>query len=224
MGRSWWCRRLRRTSLLPEIPSLRHRTSDNGHTKRYPLDMPALADLAREVGADARTMRRAAADGTIRRERVSPRRQTVSEGEYGYAITHWPLLASLRKLLRTEPNVRLAVLYGSTARGEDTPTSDVDILVALADDDPDAAVKLAVRLERGLKHKVDIARLDRVRDKTPLLLLGVIEDGRPLLDRDGLWTYLQADRDQIELQAYREHEARRARARAAVRELLAAAR
>jgi predicted nucleotidyltransferase len=186
--------------------------------------MLALAHLAREVGADTRTMRRATADGTIRRERASPRRQTVDDQEHDYAVTHWPLLASLRKLLRTEPRVRLAVLYGSTARGEDTPTSDIDILVALADDAPETAVKLAVRLERGLKRTVDIARLDRVRDTAPLLLLSVLEDGRPLLDRDCLWTDLQAQRDQIELQAHREHEARRARARTAVKELLAATR
>jgi predicted nucleotidyltransferase len=184
----------------------------------------ALADLAREVGADARTMRRAAADGTIRPERAGPRRQNVGLQEYGYAVTHWPLLASLRKLLRTEPNVRLAVLYGSTARGEDTPPSDIDLLVSFRDDRPEAAVKLAVRLERGLERKVDIARLDRVRETGPLLLLQVIDEGRALLDRDGLWRELQTQRDQIELQANRAHEAQRERARVSVKELLATAR
>ncbi len=186
--------------------------------------MIPLADLAREVGADARTMRRAAADGTIRPERVSPRRQNVDDQEYGYTITHWPLLASLRKLLRTEPNVRLAILYGSTARGEDTPASDIDLLVSFGDDHPEAGVKLAVRLERGLERKVDIARLDRVRDTDPLLLLQAIDEGRTLLDRDGQWGQLQAQRDQIELQANRAHEAQRERARVSVKELLATAR
>jgi predicted nucleotidyltransferase len=184
----------------------------------------ALADLAREIGVDARTMRRAAADGTIRCERLSPRRQNVDEEEYRYAVAHWPLLAKLRKMLRTEPNVRLAVLYGSTARGEDTPTSDIDLLVSLAEDHPEAAVKLAVRLERGLGREVDVARLNRVRDTAPLLLLQAIDSGRMVLDRDGKWAELQTHRGEIERQAHREHEAQRRRARVSVDELLAAAR
>ena len=103
-----------------------------------------LSQLADELGADARTLRRAAADGTIRCERVSARRQRVEEDERRYAMEHWPLLSTLRRALRTEPNVRLAVLYGSVARGDDTPDSDLDLLVSLAEDRPDAAVKLAV--------------------------------------------------------------------------------
>lgn len=182
--------------------------------------MVALADLAREVGADARTMRRAAADGTIRCERSSPRRQNVDELEHTYAIAHWPTLAKLRKLLRTEPNVRLAVLYGSTARGADTPTSDVDLLISFATDRPETATRLAARLERGLGREVDVARLNRARNSAPLLLLQAIEDGRVLLDRDDMWPDVLAHRSEIEQLANRAHEARRKRARAAVDELL----
>ena len=90
------------------------------------------------------------ADGVIRCERLGPRRQHVDEDERRYAVDHWPLLAKLRRALRTERNVRLAVVYGSVARGEDTPQSDVDVLVSLAEDRPDVAVKLAVRLEGAL--------------------------------------------------------------------------
>lgn len=61
------------------------------------------------------------ADGTVRGERLSPRRQHVSDEERDYVIEHRPLLGKLRLALRTEPNVRLAALYGSVARGEDTP-------------------------------------------------------------------------------------------------------
>ncbi len=185
--------------------------------------MLALADLARQIGVDARTMRRAAADGTIRRKRVSPRQQNVDKQEYDYALTHWPLLAKLRKLLRTEPNVRLAVLYGSTARGEDTPQSDIDLLVSLTEDHPEAAVKLAVRLERGLKREVDVTRLNRVRDTAPLLLLQAIDEGRPVIDRDDQWADLLVHRSEIERQARRELDARRQRAHTSVSELLAAA-
>ncbi|HTA96121.1 MAG TPA: nucleotidyltransferase domain-containing protein [Solirubrobacteraceae bacterium] len=183
--------------------------------------MLALADLAREIGADTRTMRRAVTDGTIRCERSSPRRQNVDEDEYRYAIAHWPLLAKLRELLRTEPNVRLAVLYGSTATGVDTSSSDVDLLVSLARDRSEAAVQLATRLERRLGRDVDVARLNRVRDSAALLLLQAIDEGRVLLDRDGLWATLQAERAEIERQAHREYEAQRLRARISVDELLA---
>ena len=182
--------------------------------------MLALADLAHETGADARTLRRAITDGTIRCERSSPRKLSIDEDEYRYAIAHWPLLAKLRKLLRTEPNVRLAVLYGSTATGMDAPSSDVDLLVSLERDRPEAAVKLATRLERGLGRDVDVARVNRVRDSTPLLLLQAIDEGRVLLDRDGAWAELRAERPGIKQQADKEHEAQRQRARISVDELL----
>lgn len=110
--------------------------------------MLELAELADELGVDARTLRRAAADGTIRCERVGARRQRVSEDERRYAAGHWSLLSALRRALRTEPNVRLAVVYGSFARGDDTPDSDLDLLVSLREDHADAAVKLAAQLDR----------------------------------------------------------------------------
>lgn len=182
--------------------------------------MVGLSDLAHALGADERTLRRAVADGTVRGERLSPRRQRVSDEERDYVIEHWPLLGKLRLALRTEPNVRLAVLYGSVARGEDTPESDLDVLVSLAEDRPDAGVKLAVRLERRLRREVDLTRLNRVRDTAPLLLLQALDEGRVILDRDGEWAQLLAHRADIAHHAHRSHIARRRRARASVRELL----
>jgi predicted nucleotidyltransferase len=179
-----------------------------------------LANLASELDADERTLRRAVADGTIRCERLSPRRRRVSEDERRYAVGHWPLLAKLRQALRTERNVRLAVVYGSVARGEDTPQSDLDVLVSFAEDRPDAAVKLAVRLEGALGRRVDVARLDRVQGTAPLLLLRAVDDGRVILDRDGQWVQLRERRGEIARCARRAHAARRRRARASVRELL----
>jgi predicted nucleotidyltransferase len=186
--------------------------------------MVELPELARELGADERTLRRAAADGTIRCERLSARRQLVRDDERRYAAAHWPLLATLRRALRTEPNVRLAVLYGSFARGDDTPGSDLDLLVSLGMDRADTAVKLAVRLERVVGRDVDVARLNRVGDVAPLLLQQAINEGRVVLDRDGEWTALQTRRSEIAQRARDAHEARRRRARASVRELLAAER
>src|ERR1700722_13405254 len=101
--------------------------------------MLELAELAEELGVDPRTLRRAAADGTIHVERLSARRQRVSDVERRYMAEHWQSLSMLRGALRTEPNVRLAVLYGSVARGDDTTDSGLDLLVSLTGDRPHSA-------------------------------------------------------------------------------------
>jgi predicted nucleotidyltransferase len=120
------------------------------------------------------------------------------------------------------PTSRLSVLYGSVARGDDTPDSDLDLLVSLGEDRPDAAVKLAVRLERALGREVDVARLNRVQDTAPLLLLRALDEGRVLLDRDDEWIGLKARRSKIARRASHAHEAKRRRAHASIRELLVA--
>lgn len=176
--------------------------------------------MALALGADERTLRRAVADGAVRCERVGPRRQRIAEQERAYLLTHWPLLSGLRQALRTETNVRLAVVYGSIARGHDTPDSDIDLLVSLARDRPEAGVRLAVRLERALGREVDVARLNRVSVNAPLLLLQAIDEGRVVLDRDRQWSQLFAGRVEIERRAGAAHTARRRRALASVRELL----
>jgi len=160
----------------------------------------------------------------IRCERVSARRQRVSEDERQYVVGHWLLLSTLRRTLRTEPNVRLAVLYGSAARGDDKPGSDLDLLVSLREDRPDAAVKLAVRLERAVGRDVDVARLNRIQSTAPLLLLQIIDEGRVVLDRNREWTDLKTHRSEVARRARDAHEARRRRARTSIRELLAAER
>jgi predicted nucleotidyltransferase len=93
-----------------------------------------------------RTLRRAAAEGLIHGERTSPRRFRTSMREEAYLRAHWPLLRGLRDALRTEPNVRLAVLFGSRAVGTATARSDVNLL-ALADPSADRVAELGGRLE-----------------------------------------------------------------------------
>jgi predicted nucleotidyltransferase len=180
-----------------------------------------LAQLARELGADERTLRRAVTAGTIRCEVLGPRRRRVSDAERLYVRDHWPLLGELRQALRTEPNVRLAVLYGSLARGDENAGSDVDLLVYLREDRPEAAVKLATRLERAIGRQVDLVRLNRVEISAPLLVLQAVDEGRVVLDRDHRWQDLRLRRDDIARRARRSHAARRRRAQESVRELLA---
>lgn len=91
--------------------------------------MGAIQQLADELGAEERTLRRAVAQGTIHCRRQGPRRIKLSPGEADYLREHWELLLGLRKALRTEPKVRLAVLYGSVARGHEDADSDLDLMV-----------------------------------------------------------------------------------------------
>ena len=83
--------------------------------------MTELDALAEEVGTSGRTLRRAAARGAIRCQRPSERRIVVSPREYDYVRRHWPFFDRLLAALRTQPSVRLAVVFGSVARGEEQP-------------------------------------------------------------------------------------------------------
>ncbi len=73
--------------------------------------MGDIQQLATELGAEERTLRRAVAQGTIHCRRQGPRRTRLPPGEEDYLRRHWGLLLELRKALRTERKVRLAVLY-----------------------------------------------------------------------------------------------------------------
>lgn len=182
--------------------------------------MVALTEAAHKLGADERTLRRAVATGTVRCHERSPRRRQLDDDELAYLSAHWDLLSDLRRALRTEPNVRLAVLYGSVARGDDREDSDADVLVSFAEDRADARIALAVRLERALGRDVDVARLNRVDRSAPLLLLQALDEGRVVLDRDDEWPSVQTRRSEIARRAERDHAARCRRAREAVRQLL----
>ncbi len=152
--------------------------------------MESLRRVAAELAIPERTLRRAAGEGLVRGERVSPRRFQVGLREEAYLRTHWPLLSALRAALRTEPNVRLAVLFGSTATGSDEEHSAVDLLVVLSDSNLGRMAELASRLQRRAGRDVQIVRLSEAKG-SPALMLEVIEQGRVLVDRDDLWRGLQ---------------------------------
>lgn len=78
-----------------------------------------------------------------------------------------------------------------------------------------------MHLERALGRHVDVARLDLVDERAPLLLLQAINEGRAIVDRDDEWGGIQARHAEIERRAYRAHAERRAKARKAIRDLLA---
>jgi predicted nucleotidyltransferase len=152
--------------------------------------MDPLGRVASELRIPERTLRRAASEGLIRGERVSPRRFQVTLREESYLRTHWALLRRLRAALRTEPNVRLAVLFGSTATGDDDEGSDLDIMVALKDPDLRRLAELAERLSRALSRNVQLIRISDARG-SPALMVAMLEHGRVLVDRDASWSGLQ---------------------------------
>jgi predicted nucleotidyltransferase len=180
----------------------------------------SLPAVACELGADERTLRRAAERGAIRCRRPTPRTLEFAEGELDYLRTHWGLLRALTRALRTEPNVRLAVLYGSTARGEDRLDSDVDLLVEFALDASRVERALAIRLERAVGRHVDVARLQSARHTAPLLVLQALDEGRVIVDRGGRWDSLTRERPRIEKAAASAHELVREQAAAAFNELM----
>lgn len=96
------------------------------------------------------------------------------------------LLERLRSALRDGPALRLAVLFGSTARGQRHAQSDVDI--GIIPDDPDLPLKseldLQCALERVCAGPVDLLRLDRA----PIALRWrVAKEGLPIWGTRVAW-------------------------------------
>jgi predicted nucleotidyltransferase len=154
----------------------------------------ALDELASAVHTSGRTLRRAVARGTIRARRPSPRRLELSAREEEYVRLHWPLLQRLIAVLRTRPNVRLAVVFGSVARGDHSAGSDLDLLVTQRRDDWRERALLAQNLERAVARRVQVVPLEHA---PALLLAAVLRDGRVLVDRDGQWGELRGNERRI---------------------------
>ncbi|MCW3019286.1 MAG: polymerase, beta-like region [Solirubrobacterales bacterium] len=185
----------------------------------------ALSASAGRLGCSERTLRRYVNEGLLRGRRLAWSRLELSHAEEEYLAHHWELLSRLRMGLRTEPAVRLAVLFGSAAVGEDDESSDVDLLVIRRNPAPRTLAGLRMRLRRALGRPVDLVDLEQA-ETMPTLLADVIREGRVLVDRDGLWQGLLARRREIFEAAQREEQATARRARetvAAARERIAAA-
>lgn len=151
----------------------------------------SLHTLAEHLGVPERTLRRAAAEGLVRGERTSARRFVTSMREEAYLREHWPLLRTLRAALRTEPSVRLAVLFGSFATGSASERSDVDLLVRLVNPSARRVAELTGRLEERVGRDVQVVRVQDAQ-RTPLLMRDALEQGRVLIDREREWADLVA--------------------------------
>lgn len=92
----------------------------------------------------------------------------------------------IRAFFRDYPDTVVCVyLFGSTARGQARPDSDVDIAVLFETDPPstlaDSGVRLAGELERHLGRPVDLVVLNRTLVD---LVHRVLRDGIVVFDRD----------------------------------------
>jgi predicted nucleotidyltransferase len=175
----------------------------NGH-------MTELGLLAREVGVHERTLRRAVNQGSLRARRRTARTLDLSMSEQQYVRRSWRLIADLRGAMRTEQNVRFALLFGSAATGTDIPGSDVDVLVELRDPSLEQVVDLGGRLTEATGRTVDVVRL-RDAEAEPDFLADVVAEGRVLVDRENLWARLRSREPDLRRRG-RQHEARRAKA------------
>jgi predicted nucleotidyltransferase len=165
-----------------------------------------LAETASGLRCDERTLRRYVDQGLLRGERRGRRELRLPHGEELYLKKHWTLLSSLRRALRTEHSVRLAVLFGSTATGEDLPDSDVDLLIEHSTGDLEQVVELRRRLQGRVDRPIHVVLLEDA-ERSPMLLADVLTEGRVIADRDGSWHELEQRRQPVLRQAADEEKA-----------------
>lgn len=96
-----------------------------------------------------------------------------------------PLIDALRRVLADGPPLRLAILFGSRARGRAHARSDVDVAILPADADLTLAAehRLMGEIERAMGAPVDLVRIDRAR---PGLRWRIARDG-VVLHSDPPW-------------------------------------
>lgn len=171
--------------------------------------------MARQIDVNERTLRRAFNEGTLRGKRPTPRKLKLDAAEKRYLRRSWKLLSTLRKALRTEQNVRFALLFGSVARGDDNQGSDVDLIVEMRDSSSIRIVDLELKLEELLGRRVDVLALEDAR-ANPVLVAEAVAEGRTIVDREGLWAQLDCEAEAMDRRARRHLRERSRRALAGI--------
>jgi len=96
------------------------------------------------------------------------------------------MLERLKRQAAMWPELKLAVLFGSTARGQARPKSDVDLGVLLDPYSPELRFQVEAELGRAAGRPVDVILLD---DAPPLLRFEIAREGILLFEReDHRWT------------------------------------
>ncbi len=94
------------------------------------------------------------------------------------------MIEALRRVLAKDPRVAYALVFGSSARGEASAHSDVDVAVGLGTGVHLTALEqgeLAARLEDAVGKPVDLVLLE---ESPPGLAYRVFRDGRMIVERD----------------------------------------
>ena len=100
------------------------------------------------------------------------------------------MLELLREKLSALPAVRLAAAFGSVARGEERPGSDLDLGLVLDPDSLELRREIEVVLGRAAGREVDFVYLN---EASPLLRFEIARDGVLLLERQPYdWTDFRA--------------------------------
>jgi predicted nucleotidyltransferase len=95
------------------------------------------------------------------------------------------LADKLRDLLASSDEIDCAWLFGSVARGEAGPLSDVDVAVLLnAKVPPEARMDIAAALVEKLESRCDRVDLVLLDEVSPALQHSVIREGLLLVERD----------------------------------------
>jgi predicted nucleotidyltransferase len=100
------------------------------------------------------------------------------------------MLEQLEQRAEAWPELKLAVLFGSTARGKARPKSDVDLGILLDPYSAELRFRVEADLGRAAGRPVDVILLD---DAPPLLRFEIAREGILLFQReDHLWTDFKA--------------------------------
>jgi len=91
---------------------------------------------------------------------------------------------ALREVLRADPRVAFALVFGSVARGEATPHSDLDVAIGLtrtANFDANDVGALVAALERAAQCDVDLVI---VNEAPSPITYRIFRDGRLIFEAD----------------------------------------
>jgi predicted nucleotidyltransferase len=158
--------------------------------------------LANELGTSDRTLRRLAESGVVRSSPRASGHHPLPIAEVEWLRDHWRVVSELRRALRSEPSVRAALLFGSVARGTDTPASDIDLVVDLKSVDQMELRELRRRLSSKVRRSIDLFALSDL-EAEPELLLPIMSYARPIVDRAGVWKRLAQQRRVLQGRALR---------------------
>lgn len=89
------------------------------------------------------------------------------------------VLDRIKKLVEEIPEVELAVVFGSFARGRERADSDVDLGLILDGSSAARRREIEAALHRAARRSVDVIYLD---EAPPLLRFEIARDGVPLLE------------------------------------------